>query len=86
MKFFISLLTLLFITTHCEECGSINLITNSDCFNNVLYIGGQDKIYRAGHFAINTKGDLIVEYSSNQYRLFYGLKKNGKFFFPNVTN
>ena len=85
MKFFILLFTLIFITTHCEGCGSINVITNSYCFNNVLYFGDQDKKYRAGHFAINTKGDLIVEYSSNQYRLFYGLKKNGKFFFDNVT-
>ena len=37
--------------------------------------------YRAGHFAFNSNGDMIIEYSKDNYRLFYGLKKNGKYFF-----
>ena len=37
--------------------------------------------YRAGHFAFNSEGDMIIEYSSGNYRLFYGLKKNWKYFF-----
>jgi hypothetical protein len=41
--------------------------------------------YRAGHFAINSKGDMIIEYSNLQYRLFYGLKGNGKNYFPEGT-
>ena len=31
---------------------------------------------------MNTKGDMIIEYSYLQYRLFYGLKKNGKLYYP----
>ena len=40
--------------------------------------------YRSGHFAFNSDGDMIIEYSvdnNGKYRLFYGLKKNGKFYF-----
>ena len=37
--------------------------------------------YRSGHFAFNSNGDMIIEYSYNKNRLFYGLKKNGKYFF-----
>ena len=33
---------------------------------------------------MNSKGDMIIEYSYNQYRLFYGLKKNGKYYFPEI--
>ena len=48
-------------------------------FNNIIKLD-----YRSGHFAINKKGELIIEYSSDQYfgkRLFYGFKKNGRGFF-----
>ena len=31
---------------------------------------------------MNTKEDMIIEYSYLQYRLFYGLKKNGKLYYP----
>ena len=41
--------------------------------------------YRAGHFAFNSNGDMIIEYSIDNYRLFYGLKNNGKYYFENVT-
>ena len=34
---------------------------------------------------MNSKGDLIIEYSYNQYRLFFGFKNNGKFYFPEIT-
>ena len=54
-----------------------NLDTN--ILNNVLVF--DSKNYRAGHFAFNSNGDMIIEYSSSNSRLFYGLKKNGKFFF-----
>ena len=37
--------------------------------------------YRAGHFAFNSKGDMVIEYSYKNHRLFYGLKKNGKNYF-----
>ena len=31
--------------------------------------------YRAGHFAVSSKGDLVVEYSRDNHRLFLGLRK-----------
>ena len=34
--------------------------------------------YRAGSFAFNANGDMIIEYSYNNSRLFYGLKKKWK--------
>ena len=42
--------------------------------------------YRAGRFAFNSNGDMIIEYSCNNYRLFFGLKKNGKYFFKDEEN
>ena len=40
-----------------------------------------EKNYMKGQFAINSKGDMIIEYSIEGSRLFYGIKKNGKGFF-----
>ena len=39
------------------------------------------KNYRAGHFAFNSNGDMIIEYSYKKFRLFFGVKKNGRPFF-----
>ena len=74
---------------------SINIISNSchsglsiydeTCFNEVIFFNTmKNRPYRAGHFAMNSKGDLIIEYSYDSYRLFYGLKKNGKYYFPEI--
>ena len=37
--------------------------------------------YMKGQFANNLNGDIIIEYSINGDRLFYGIRKNGKGFF-----
>ena len=37
--------------------------------------------YRAGSFAFNKNKDMIIEYSYKNYRLFFGLKQNGKCYF-----
>ena len=37
--------------------------------------------YRAGRFSFNSNGDMIIEYSYNNYRLFLGLKKVENTFF-----
>ena len=47
--------------------------------NNVIIFNS--KKFRSGNFAINNNGDMIIEYSYNETRLFYGLKQNGRFFF-----
>ena len=43
------------------------------------------KKYRAGPFAFNSNGDMIVEYSVDNSRLFYGLKSNGKYYFKDSS-
>ena len=54
-------------------------LDNTDIFNNLIKLD-----FRAGHFATNRKGDLIIEFSGDPLvgkRLFYGFKKNGRGFF-----
>ena len=69
------------------KCPKDVAITNTSCFNDVLLFNS--KYYRAGHFATYKNGDLIVEFSddggsSDGYsRIFYGLTKDGKYYFPN---
>jgi len=41
--------------------------------------------YRAGHFAFDKDGNMIIEYSKDKYRLFYGLKKDGRYYFGEET-
>ena len=66
----------------CQNNMTINIDTN--CFNEILFFN--TKNYRAGHFAINNKGDMVVEYSDEHSRLFYGLKNNGRNFFETENN
>ena len=57
-------------------------ISNENCFNDLIII---KKYYKSGNFATNKKGDMIIEYSeakTENKRLFYGIKKNGRYFFP----
>ena len=52
---------------------------NSNILNNIFIFNSTH--YRAGSFAFNSNGDMIIEYSYNNSRLFYGLKKKWKRFF-----
>ena len=65
--------------TYGESCKAGNSINNNECFNNIVIFN--DKNYRAGSFAKNKNGDIIIEYSAYNSRLFYGLKNDGKYFF-----
>ena len=59
---------------------------DSSCITNVLIIESPNANYRAGHFATNKEGDIIIEYSSedpDNLRLYYGLRKNGSYYFLN---
>ena len=40
--------------------------------------------YRAGHFAFDSRGDMVIEYSRNNHRLFFGLKKDGNLLFKDA--
>ena len=55
-------------------------------FPDFHYIEFTSKPYRAGHFAFNSNKDMIIEYSYNESRLFYGISKNGRPYFHNYEN
>ena len=72
-------------------CQENPIISNNKCFNNILLF--EQKKYQENSFAINKNGDFLVQY--NEYitynkltssRLFYGLKKNGSYFFSNKSS
>ena len=69
---------------NCNTCKTNNTISNTECFNNILIF--DDKEYKYGQFAKNKNGDIIIEYSTESTRLFYGLKSNGEFLFSNENN
>ena len=66
----------------CQNDMTISIDTN--CFNEIIFFN--NKNYRAGHFSLNNKGDMVVEYSDDRSRLFYGFKKNGRHFFDTEDN
>ena len=66
----------------CQNGLTISIDTN--CYTAVLFFNNKNYIF--GHFAINNKGDMIVEYSDDNSRLFYGLKANGRPFFDTENN
>ena len=53
--------------------------SSSEILNNIIVFNSTH--YRAGSLAFNSNGDMVIEYSYNNLRLFYGLKKNGKGYF-----
>jgi len=60
---------LIFIQIYLSICSNKNILI----FNSSHYI--------SGHSAFTSNGDMIIEYSYENKRLFYGLKKNGKNYF-----
>jgi len=71
-------------------CTNFPPTINDNCFKKKLIF--DHKEYQAHNFAINKKGDLVIEFTeSNEYdfsssRLFYGLTKEGRYFFSNETS
>jgi len=62
-------------------------INNTNYFNNIIKFN--NKNYKSGKFALNNKGDLILELSDNNdinSRLFYGLTKEGRYLFNNKSS
>ena len=57
------LIFIFFISTKSQTCNSGMYITNNQCFNQLKLFNYENKYYRAGHFATNSKGDMIIEYS-----------------------
>ena len=53
-----------------------------DCIDNIINLGGKD--FKYIHFSYNTEGDMVIDthsYPTNNERRFFGLKRNGEFFF-----
>ena len=74
-----------------------NELSSGDCYidnskiktqwlNNIILFYNEDNKthYRAGAFAINKDGDLVIEYSYKDKRLFYGLKKDRSYYFTST--
>ena len=66
------------------ECSNKVSLLDANCYNDVIKF--DHDTWRAGHACTNNNGDMIVEFSLNpgesKKRLFYGLKKNGRYYFP----
>ena len=59
----------------------------SDLLNNIIKFG--DTNLRYGHFSFNSNEDMIVDSSAfpgDKKRKFFGLKKNGRFYFKDTNN
>ena len=68
-----------------KECIINNTVIKNQWLNNIIFIG--DKNYRYINFATYSKGDMVVETtSSQQKRIFYGIKQNGRPYFTNKTD
>ena len=68
------------------NCENIIDITDIYFLNNVITLNHNS--WRAGHGVSNKNGDFIMEFSTNHAesssRLFFGLKKDGTYFYPEV--
>ena len=82
----IFLLLFSLINMNTQDCSPNLTLEKNDCFNSIISFDMENKKYISGNFAINKNGDMIIQYSYLQHRLFFGLKKDGKYFFQNITN
>ena len=67
------------------SCTSNLQLDDETCYNSLKIFNFEDKHYRAGQFAMNKNGDMIIEYSFKNSRIFYGLNKDGKLYYPKET-
>ena len=85
-KVFLFFIFLIKITSsETNTCNSENnkQLSNTDCFTDIIKFD-QDN-YRAGHAIVTKNKELLIEFSldyNSSNRLFYGLKNNGRNYFP----
>ena len=81
---FFLLLCFINIQTFSHPCKGIIDLSIKDCFNDVITFNHSQ--WRAGHACTNSQGNVLVEFSLNPEnsckRLFYGLNKRGRYYFP----
>ena len=61
-------------------------IVHSSPIDKIIFLGDS---FRYNHFSFNSNGDMIVDthnFPSDNKRLFFGLKKNGEFYFKDSDN
>jgi hypothetical protein len=89
-KFLLNTLLFLFLISYTlnvvqDSCYNVKTYGNNDCFNDKIVFKNN---FRAGHFETLKDGTLKIEYSSDtesKKRFFYGLKKNGRYYFENES-
>ena len=65
-----------------EDCIIDNTIIKTQWLNNIIWVGNKD--FRCINIQTFSNGDFIIETTAspeNSFRLFYGLKNNGRIFF-----
>ena len=70
-----------------RSCVINNAIIEDQWLNDIILLNSYK--FRYNNWALNSNGDLFLETSSQdnkEIRLFYGLKKNGDFYFENERN
>ena len=81
---FIFQILLLIDSTFCGICKNVHDLSNKTCYNDVITFNHSQ--FRSGHACTNKQGNMIVEFSVNDgeknLRLFYGLNKKGRYYFP----
>ena len=80
-----------YFSSTCNYVTFDNSLNDGECFNNVLIF--KNKNYQLNHLAKNKNGDLVTEFAEctdydilSSSRLFYGLKKDGRYFFSNESS
>ena len=66
---------------------SIKFIFSEPLLNNIIRLG--DEGFGYNHFSFNSNGDMIIDseaYPISNERRFFGLKKNGRFYFKDSNN
>ena len=66
-----------------QICSINNTIIKTQWLNKIISF---DTKYRYGGFSLNSKGDLFIEFSKDNKRLFFGLKQNGSYYFKDNQN
>lgn len=75
---------LLIDSNFCGICKNVHDLSNKTCYNDVITFNHSQ--FLSGHACTNKQGNMIVEFSVDDgdlnLRLFYGLNKKGRYYFP----
>ena len=66
-----------------NSCSINNTIIKTQWLNDIIIFHNGTK-FRAGSLALNSNMDMIIEYSDNNKRIFYGLKNDGTYFLMEI--